>query len=477
MTSSRDAAPEQPQTGLAKNRLGASHVAFFVVAAAGPLLLMAGVAPIGISFGGIATPLGFVIAGMVFALFAVGYVAMSRHVRNAGAFYAYVSQGISRPLGVGAGLTVLLAYNLIAAGQVAATGFFAQQALLAVGGVDVPWWIFAIIVWLLIAMLGSSSITLSAVVLGFFLSLEVIILLIFAIPVLLQGGASGVTVGSFNPGNLTGGTGAMLVFAFGAFLGCEATVVYSEETRDPRRAIPRATYAAVAFLGIFYAFICWTIVVAYGEQSVVEAATNDPVNLIFNAVEDYVGVPAAQTMLVLLCTGTFASTLGFHNEAVRYFYALGREGVLPHALQRVHPISGSPRTAVAAQSAFSAFFVVLLGALGADPYLQIFIPLAGAGVVGIIAMQAFASASVVGFFRRNPGLDASSWARSIAPTISTVCLTGAVVLMVARFELLTGVPWPSWVNFALLLPLVGILIGGTAWARWAWRPRVDTMPQ
>src|SRR3954447_13033932 len=168
MTSSRDAVPDQSETGLATNRLGASHVAFFVVAAAGPLLLMAGVAPIGISFGGIATPLGFLLAGVVFALFAVGYVAMSRHVRNAGAFYAYVSQGISQPLGVGSGLAVLLSYNLIEAGQVAATAFFAQQALLAVGSVDVPWWVFAIIVWLLIAWLGSSTVTLSARVLGFF---------------------------------------------------------------------------------------------------------------------------------------------------------------------------------------------------------------------------------------------------------------------------------------------------------------------
>ncbi|MBB3084634.1 APC family permease [Geodermatophilus sabuli] len=473
MTASRDTRPAQAETGLAKNRLGTSHVAFFVVAAAGPLLLMAGVAPIGIAFGGIATPLGFLIAGMVFALFAVGYVAMSRHVHNAGAFYAFVREGISRPLGVGSGLTVLTAYNLIAAGQVAATGFFAQQALLAIADVDVPWWVFAIIVWLLIGWLGSRTITLSAQVLGFFLSLEVIILLILAVPVLLQGGASGISVGSFNPANLTGGTGAMLVFAFGAFLGCEATVVYSEEAREPRRTIPRATYAAVAFLGLFYAFICWTIVIAYGEQSVVEAATNDPVNLVFSAMESYVGTPAADMMLVLLCTGTFASTLGFHNEAVRYFFALGREGVLPRALRHVHPGSGSPRTAVAAQSAFSALFVILLGALGADPYLQIFIPLAGAGVVGIIAMQAFASASVVGFFRRNPDLEATSWARAIAPGISTVCLTAAVVLMVTRFELLTGVPWPNWVNFALLLPLLAILIGGTVWARLGWRAEVE----
>ena len=454
---------DSEQDGLVKGELGPAHIGFFVVAAAGPLLLLAGVTPVAISFGGIATPLGYVIAGIVFALFAVGYVTMSRHIRNAGAFYSFVTHGISRPFGVGSGLTVLLSYNLIAAGQVAATGFFGHQALLAITGVDIPWWVVAIAIWAIIGWLGASRITHSAQVLGLFLTLEVIILLVFAIPVLLQGGDSGITFGSFNPANLTAGTGAMLIFTFGAFLGCEATVVYSEEARTPRRTISRATYGAVAFLGIFYAFISWVIIVAYGEQFVVAAAGEDPANLVFNATSQYVSPVASDVMLLLLFTGTFASTLGFHNEATRYFYALGREHVLPRALKRVRPVSRAPWVAVLTQSAISAVLVLVFGILGADPYLQIFIPLAGAGVVGVIVMQALASASVVGFFRKNKHLGGTFWARQIAPGIATACLVVAGVMMVYRFDLLSGAPWSSWVNFALLLPLLLVLVGGIVW--------------
>ncbi|MFC7467293.1 hypothetical protein ACFQVA_06315 [Actinomadura keratinilytica] len=39
-------------------------------------------------------PLLFVILGIVLALFSLGYAEMSRHVHNAGAFYAYISRGL-----------------------------------------------------------------------------------------------------------------------------------------------------------------------------------------------------------------------------------------------------------------------------------------------------------------------------------------------------------------------------------------------
>ena len=36
------------------------------------------------------------------ALFAVGYVSVAQHLRNAGAFYTYVAAGLGKPFGVGA---------------------------------------------------------------------------------------------------------------------------------------------------------------------------------------------------------------------------------------------------------------------------------------------------------------------------------------------------------------------------------------
>ena len=88
------AASKAPSPGadqLESGRLGVLDIVFFVVAAAAPLTVMAGVAPFAIQFNGLGAPGGYVFAGIVLTLFAVGFSAMARYVKNAGAFYAYIA--------------------------------------------------------------------------------------------------------------------------------------------------------------------------------------------------------------------------------------------------------------------------------------------------------------------------------------------------------------------------------------------------
>ena len=88
------------QGSLAKDRLGIPSVVFFVMSAAAPLTVVAGVVTTG--YGNtqvLGIPFGFVTIAVILGIFSVGYVAMSRHITNAGAFYTYVSNGLGRPLG------------------------------------------------------------------------------------------------------------------------------------------------------------------------------------------------------------------------------------------------------------------------------------------------------------------------------------------------------------------------------------------
>ena len=68
---------------------------------------------------------------LLLALFSVGYVAMSRHITNAGAFYTYVTHGLGRPAGVGAAWMALLAYNAL---QVGFYGIIGAAAAPLLGG-------------------------------------------------------------------------------------------------------------------------------------------------------------------------------------------------------------------------------------------------------------------------------------------------------------------------------------------------------
>ena len=89
------AVPEQLKT----NALGARGIVFLVVAAAAPLTVMAGVAPLAILVGGIGAPAAYLGAGAVLLIFAVGFMAMTKHTGGAGAFYSYITLGLGRPAG------------------------------------------------------------------------------------------------------------------------------------------------------------------------------------------------------------------------------------------------------------------------------------------------------------------------------------------------------------------------------------------
>ena len=91
---------QQPAEHLKTNALGARSITFLVVAAAAPLTVMAGVAPLAILVGGIGAPAGYLAAGAVLMLFAVGFMAMTRHTGGAGAFYSYITLGLGRTTGM-----------------------------------------------------------------------------------------------------------------------------------------------------------------------------------------------------------------------------------------------------------------------------------------------------------------------------------------------------------------------------------------
>jgi amino acid transporter len=79
---------ESADPPLRSGSLGTWDIVFFVVSAAAPLLVMAGVAPFALLKGGLGVPDAYLLAGVILAVFAVGFTTMSRYVPNAGAFYA-----------------------------------------------------------------------------------------------------------------------------------------------------------------------------------------------------------------------------------------------------------------------------------------------------------------------------------------------------------------------------------------------------
>ena len=122
--------------------------------------------------------------------------------------------------------------------------------------------------------------------------------------------------------------------------GFEAAAIYGEEVRNPKRSVPRATYASILLISGFFALTSWMLIVGYGPNNAVAAAgaaleAGDPSQYVFAAGERYLGTWAPYAMSVFVITSMFACNLAFHNSIARYLFTLGRDRVLPVRLATV----------------------------------------------------------------------------------------------------------------------------------------------
>ncbi|WP_225097738.1 APC family permease [Streptomyces sp. CoH27] len=457
--------------GLRSGSLGTADIAFFVVSAAAPLTVMAGVAPLAILLGGIGAPVGYLLAGLTLAVFAVGFTTMSRHVTSGGAFYAYITRGLGRPVGIGAALLALVGYNGMEIGVYGLLATTARDTLHTLAGTDVPWLPISLAGLVLIGYGGYRSIDFGAKVLGVLLVAETGILVLLAGGVLMKGGAHGLSLASLAPSHvLVPGMAAVLAFAFAAFTGFESTVIYRREARDPERTVPRATYLAVGFLGLFYAFVVWIAVQAFGDDQVVRAAGKDPAGLFFTAITTYAGGWAADLMHLFIVTSVIASLLAFHNAINRYALALAEEGVLPRGLGRIHPRHRSPYLAGLAQTVLGAVVVLTFWAAHADPYQQLLLWVNTPGMIGLLLLQLLAAIAVPCYFRRVRHTEGRV-RTVVAPVLAAVLLTTAIVLVVTHIDLFTGAS-PA-VNTLLVVVAPAVFVLGLPLAWWLRRSRPE----
>src|SRR4051794_1065544 len=98
--------PSNVLASLERTRLGLGRLVASAFAAVAPATVVFGGATGGWAVTGVVQmPLAYVAVAVVLAVFSVGYVAMSRQIVNAGAFYSYITAGLGRIPGVAAAMT------------------------------------------------------------------------------------------------------------------------------------------------------------------------------------------------------------------------------------------------------------------------------------------------------------------------------------------------------------------------------------
>ena len=124
---------------------------------------------------------------------------MSHVVTDTGAFYAYVTRGLGKSVGVGGAGLALLAYTTIQAAIYGLAAATVQDLVVSYGGPDLPWWVWAFGLMAIVGVLGYRSIDLGAKVLGVLLVLEIGVIVALSVAVFAHGGAHGIDATSFMP--------------------------------------------------------------------------------------------------------------------------------------------------------------------------------------------------------------------------------------------------------------------------------------
>lgn len=469
----------------AHRRLGVPAVAFMIVAASAPLTVIAGGSTSAFSVTHVlGVPFGFLVLAAALAVFAIGYAAMSRFVTNAGAFYSYVAQGIGRPAGIGASVLALIAYNAMQVGIWGMFGFQVSSFVEAKTGVAISWWVWVLVGIAVVAVMGINRVDLSAKVLGVLVALEFLVVIVFDV-VAFASPAEQLTAAPISPAALfVPGVGAVLAFGIAAFMGFESAAIYGEESKDPKRTIPRATFLAVGVIGVFYTISSWALALAVCPEKILDpagitAAEAGP-PLFFDFVYARLGAIWVDIMSVLFITSVFAAVVSFHNAVARYAFSLGREGVLPRGLAAIRRESGAPWAGSVLQTAIAVVVVLAfaVGEIGWDPeigpfpVLTLFTWLTNLGAFGLVLLMALVSVAVLGFFRRD-ARDVGVGSRVVAPLVSLAALGTVWALILANWDVLLGQAETTPTSFILPAAILVPSAGAVLWGFWLRRARPE----
>jgi amino acid transporter len=460
---------------LRRRAIGLGGVLFISFAAMSPLTGQLGNVPIAIGIGnGIGAPAGFEIGIVMLVLFAVGYMKMMQSVSSSGGFYSFISHGLGRPLGMGAGWLSVFAYAFVVGSLLGAFGYFGNITIQQFFHVGVPWPYLAFGALALIVILGHFDIRLSSNVLGVALILEIVILTIMIVAVFSHGGGpTGISAAPINPVNAFKGLapGVGIFFAVWSWVGFETIPNYAEESRNPRRIGAQALFICVIAGGLFFAVAAWAVVTGWGLHDVVHEAATNGGNLYYGVTTKFAAVWVTDLMEWLILTSSFACALSFHNTTSRYLYVIGRERIFSPRLGRTHARWHSPSVANATTGAIvgalvGLFLIIWYASPSAQkfasfanaPYYELFGWFAIVATFSVLVNMVLSSLATILHFRRpEHRQERNLWTTEIIPAAAIVVMGIVLWLLWANLPKIGGSI--IWVNIIPWLCLAWLVIG------------------
>lgn len=270
------------------------------------------------------TAAAYVITLLAMIFTALSYSVMVRKYPIAGSAYSYASLSFGPGIGFLAGWSLLLDYLFLPMINYLVIGLFLNLAFPAV-----PAWVFVVATISLVTLLNIRGIGSVSSMSNLIVCAQMVFVVVFVALVIRQlAGAESLDLSA--PWIGDGSQSGLLPLMAGAavlclsFLGFDAVSTLAEETRDPRRDIPRAIVITTLGAGLLFILLAMTSQLAFPGSSFKDA----------DSAASEVMLHAGGRFLEMFFTATYVagaagSALASQASVSRILFSMGRDGILP----------------------------------------------------------------------------------------------------------------------------------------------------
>src|SRR6202050_4327259 len=310
---------------------------------------------------GPAMPISFLLTTIVCLFIGHTVSQFSKYMPSSGGYYSFATRGLGARTGFMTTWSYLI-YDIIGpAGAIGFLGYLAASTFQMAAGVNIPWWIFALITFGIVWVLTHFGIRLSMRTTAIFGGIEILIMLALAFTFLASPGPGSSFSAPLLPHNAPNhyeGILAGMVFSVLALSGFEAPAPLAQGTKSPGKFISRAVMVSLILIGIFYIFTSYASAIGWGTGNMAAFASNaNP----YYALGHLLWGAGWWFVVIALINSAIGCGLACANAASRVAYTMGQAGTLPRRFGKIHPVHRTPTFAIAVQQSIGIVAILIVG--------------------------------------------------------------------------------------------------------------------
>jgi amino acid transporter len=441
---------------LRRNALGLPQVVFQGITHIAPSINVVFTFPVIALKAGPAMPISFFLTTIVCFFIANTVSQFSKYLPSTGGYYSFATRGLGPRTGFMTTWSYLI-YDIIGpAGAIGFLGYLASTTFQEAAGVNIPWWIFALITFAIVWGLTHFGIRLSMQTTAIFGGIEILIMLALAVTFLVHPGPGSSYIAPLQPKNAPNhyeGILAGMVFSVLALSGFEAPAPLAQETRRPGQFISRAVMLSLLLIGLFYIFTSYSSAIGWGTGNM--AAFASAANPYYQLGHALWGA-GWWFIFIAIVNSAIACGMACTNAASRVAYTMGQAGTLPPRFGRIHPVYRTPTFAIAVQQIIGIVAILLVGLLLAPD--TIFGFLGTITTLAVIVLYIMANIALTAYIRREHRADYNPWRHLVLPVVGTLALLPVLWITVYPVP-----PWPYRITPYIFVAALLVGFGYMLW--------------